>query len=337
MSDLVFSILMPVYNAGRYLERCLTSIVNQTFDKFEVICINDGSTDNSADVLEKFKEKDSRIKIFHIKNHGIAYARNLALKNASGKYIYFMDSDDWLEINLLEIINKKWIKEKPDIILFDIYRNKGNRVIYTPIHSMNAGENIDITKSDRWFASYFLENYRTVWNKIISKNLLVENNIQFVDLFHADDVLFCLEIGAVAKKVIYESFAGYHYYFNPASISQKYIDCKVIDMVERLYFEEIKLEHKYENINFCKYINTSLLNQIMLIAERYVYNPKNDMTLIKKFNYMSHLIKKAPYYYALLNYDRRYLSRSAKIYIKKDRVNIYTLYIICIIKYLVRI
>lgn len=317
MSDCIFSILMPVYNAGKYLERCLKSIVDQTFDKFEIICINDGSTDNSAEILEKYKEKDSRMKVIHIENHGIAYARNLALKCAMGEYVYFVDSDDWLELSLLEIINNKWIKKAPDIILFDIYRNKENKAIYTPVYAMNMEGSIRINDSNEGFANYFLKNYRTVWNKIISKKLLIENNIQFIDLFHADDVLFCLEIGAVAKKVIYEPFAGYHYCFNSASISQRYVDNKVIDMVERLYYEEMKLEHKYKKIDFYRYINTSLLNQIMLIAERYIYNPQNEMALIKKFSYMNCLVRKEPYCCALLCYEKEYLSRSARIYVKK--------------------
>ena len=332
MFDCVFSILIPVYNADKYLERCLTSVVNQTFNRFEIICINDGSTDSSMDILEKYKEKDNRIKIIHIENHGIAYARNLALYYASGEYIYFVDSDDRLELNLLEVIYNKWIKEAPDIILFDIYRNIGDKEIYTSAYPMNAGGKIDINNSNKGFASFFLDNYRTVWNKIISKKLLVENNIQFIDLFHADDVLFCLEIGAVAKKVIYEPFAGYHYYFNATSISQKYVDNKVIDMVEKLYFEEIKLECKYKNIDFHKFINTSLINGIVLIAERYVYNPQNKMAIIEKLGRMKCLINKEPYCMALLYYDRKYLSKSAKMFIVKNKANIYVLFLICIIK-----
>lgn len=100
--------IIPIYNTGKYLPKCLDSILNQTFNQIEILCIDDGSTDNSLQILEEYSNKDSRIKIFSNNHNGAGAARNTGLDNAKGKYISFIDSDDWIDSNTYQELYKKW-------------------------------------------------------------------------------------------------------------------------------------------------------------------------------------------------------------------------------------
>ena len=102
MSNPVISIIVPVYNVEKYLDNCLKSILNQSFKDFEVILVNDGSKDKSGEICNIYSQKDSRIKVFNMENSGAGKARNKGLDLAQGKYIFFVDADDWLENNALE-------------------------------------------------------------------------------------------------------------------------------------------------------------------------------------------------------------------------------------------
>ena len=101
------SVIIPVYNVEEYLPVCLDSVLAQTFSDFEAVCVNDGSPDNSAAILEKYAKKDARIKVVSRPNGGLSAARNTGLENACGEYIYFLDSDDYIHPQLLEILYKK--------------------------------------------------------------------------------------------------------------------------------------------------------------------------------------------------------------------------------------
>ena len=118
MKEDLVSVIVPVYNMEKYLEKCLKSIIDQTYKKIEIIIVNDGSTDSSIEICNKFKENDNRIKIITKKNAGLGMARNTGLENANGEYVYFIDSDDYIEETLIED-NIKLIKEyKLDIVTF---------------------------------------------------------------------------------------------------------------------------------------------------------------------------------------------------------------------------
>ena len=115
MADI--SIIVPIYNAEKYLNKCIDSLVNQTKKELEFILVNDGSTDLSEDIIKSYKDK--RIKYFKNKNQGIGKTRNFGIDKATGKYLMFLDSDDYLDINACEKLYNKAIKEKSDLVVFD--------------------------------------------------------------------------------------------------------------------------------------------------------------------------------------------------------------------------
>ena len=124
------SIIVPVYNVEKYLPRCVDSILNQTFTNFELILVNDGSTDRSGIICDQYKKRDNRIKVIHKTNEGVSKARNIGISEAKGRYIEFIDSDDWIERSLLEDTLKQIRIDNSDIIFFGLlYEDEDDNLI----------------------------------------------------------------------------------------------------------------------------------------------------------------------------------------------------------------
>lgn len=126
--DILVSIIMPVYNVGEYLKDCLDSVINQTYTNIEIICVNDGSTDNSLEILKEYKNKDSRIVIIDKANGGLVSARKVGVEAAKGEYSIYIDSDDWIELNMIEELVNEVRKTNADIVTSGFVREfgKGN-------------------------------------------------------------------------------------------------------------------------------------------------------------------------------------------------------------------
>lgn len=133
------SVIVPVYNSGKYLDMCIDSLVNQTIKSYEIIIINDGSTDNSLDIINKYKKNNSMIKVISTKNNGIGTARNIGLNNSSGKYVAFVDSDDYVACDFLEKVYKKAISSKADVVVCNMYRVINKEVIKSKEIKFNDG------------------------------------------------------------------------------------------------------------------------------------------------------------------------------------------------------
>lgn len=206
------SIIIPVYNSEEFLESCLDSIINQSMEDIEIICINDGSSDGSLDILNKFKNNDSRIKIFSQKNSGAASARNRGLEKATGEYILFVDSDDWIESTMCEELYHHAKHLDSDLVLFDateynLNKEHKNRV-YFPFNSFN--ENYKEFTFDFKFSKHLVLNYfQVIWSKMYKKDLA--KNIRFPDLPIYEDVQFHVESMVLAKKISYFPKLFYHY------------------------------------------------------------------------------------------------------------------------------
>lgn len=123
------SIIIPIYNAEKYLEKCLDSIVKQTYKNIEIICVNDGSKDNSINILSRYNKMDNRIVLINKENNGLSSARNIGLASATGEFVMFVDSDDWIDIDTCEKCLKIMNKYSVDVVMFSYvreYENKSN-------------------------------------------------------------------------------------------------------------------------------------------------------------------------------------------------------------------
>lgn len=186
------SIIVPVYNTANYLEECLDSLINQSLEEIEIICIDDKSEDDSPKILEKYASSDKRIKLLYNKeNTGQALARNIALKSVKGEYVSFMDSDDKIDLNAYEKVLNFSEENNLDMVLFNVVRFDrkgiigGSELHEKSIQKLNNNTNI-------------LENNEFVYdtspcNKLIKTSLIEENNIEFVDRLY-EDLLFSMEL-----------------------------------------------------------------------------------------------------------------------------------------------
>ena len=193
------SVIMPVYNAEKYLRQCLDSIVNQTLKDIEIICVNDGSTDNSLDILKQYAAKDERFKIYNKRNTGPADTRNVGLKKASGEYLWFVDADDECALNACEIIYKKMSQNNLDVLCFcaNVYSEKEQKEVDFPWYN-SFGNIISYNNLEKVliFNNYLSFGFRIngpLWNKAFSNHFINKNNVIFnSNIFINDDKLFYL-------------------------------------------------------------------------------------------------------------------------------------------------
>ena len=307
-----FSIIIPVYNVEKYLVECLESIVNQSFKDFEVICVNDGSTDNSLEILQKYAENDERFKVLNQENQGQGIARNNALNIANGEYILFVDPDDFIELNMLEVLNERLDVQNVDVAFFD-YQIFGENTKTKIVRFMDEMKNtLNLNINDNFIFNWqelVKDNFRytsmMVWNKVYSNKFLKENHIQFAPNKHAEDHIFSISATLLANKISYIKKTLYYY--------RKRSDSSVNKVSENNFciFENIaivadflkqnnlykKYEHDFRNyiVNLCVYhcnkIPTALLSTY-IEKTRQLLSDKEFSTFKKKIKGNFSLLEK---------------------------------------------
>lgn len=217
MSEVKISIIIPFYNAEKFMEGCLECLKNQTLKDIEIIFVNDGSTDGGADIITEASKILENIVIVNKKNSGQGDSRNVGLKNARGEYIYFLDADDFIAINALEIAYLDAIKYNADMVVFDSINVKEcveNQIDFEHIsqehmlgghytkRSIPAGQVI----SGRQFIIDSLNSpesfFVVIWLALYKKSLLLDNSILFEKTSYEDNI-FSMDIGLVARSVVY--------------------------------------------------------------------------------------------------------------------------------------
>lgn len=206
------SVTLPVYNVEKYLRRCLNSILNQTFKgTYEIICVDDGSTDKSPDILKEYSEKYPHIKVVRQENQGLSVARNTAMKYVTGKYVMFVDSDDFLALDALEKLYKYAQEYRCDVVIFDFIRN----IDGTSKVSRQTFPNVSRKYGSRLFNANTAEPfvYRFIpvatWNKFYRTDLV--KDIEFVKDLNNQDVVHWAEVYSKAKRVSYLPLPFYSY------------------------------------------------------------------------------------------------------------------------------
>ncbi len=225
--DAMFSIIIPVYNVAPYLKECLDSIINQTFKDFEVICVNDGSTDNSLEILNEYAQKDDRIKVYSQENQGSGVARNYGLDMAKGKYIAFVDPDDWIELNHLETLYNTFQKTGVEVIEFDFktINDITKEIKYCTYGQQrkNLGCKKDLFKNPyfNWkdFSGSRRLDYRSaVWYRVYTHDFVKTNDLRFSPTWAAEDRLFSYGGLVTAEKIYYLNEYLYNYRQRQGSI-----------------------------------------------------------------------------------------------------------------------
>lgn len=286
MNNELISIIVPVYNVEKYLHRCINSIVQQTYKNLEIILIDDGSKDNCYEICMFYKEKDKRIKVIHQQNGGLSAARNTGLENATGKYISFIDSDDWVH---------------PDFIWNLYYTMKNTNSQIVECLALSTTEYIIDEKSieldciekkefdgAECFTEFIKGNFfrQTVWNKLYKKEIL-EKLVFEVGKIHEDE-FWTYQVFEKAKHVSLLNFKGYYYFQREDSIMGGKFSQKNMDGFEAKYnrLEFVKKNHRellqIELINFlltCMYFYSSILESDLNTKKEMLKYVKNHYNL----------------------------------------------------------
>ena len=307
MTDI--SIVVPIYNAEAYLNKCIDSLINQTKKNIEIILVNDGSTDKSEEIIKSYKDK--RIKYYKNKNKGIGYTRNFGIDKSNSKYIMFLDSDDYLDVNACEKLFNKIEKDSSDVVVSDFiitHNGTEKKEVINDFKKTNLDKN----------SSIILNINLSPWNKIYSSKLIKDNNIRFPEDIKYEDVLFVLECLDKANNISKLNKALNYYIVRDNSETKTY-DKKVFDILE-----VVKRFRSYFNNRYKEDIDKLTVKILTnyTIQQRYQVSIKDGYKFIDKvFNLFE---KEIPDYKNNKYYeDRPFLKRTiekskllTKIYIK---------------------
>ena len=226
------SVIVPVYNVEEYLPKCLDSLINQTLSDIEIIVVNDGSPDNSQDIIDKYKKKDKRIISIIKENGGQGSARNLGLEKSRGEYISFIDSDDWIELDMLEKMYEKAVLNDSDIVMCG-YKN----VFSNNVEIVNLKEEILNNQTSKLFSTVM------VWDKLYKKEFLLNSGIKFFeDKIWYEDFNYTIKLLSLTDKIDYVNKPFYNYLIRNQSTMRNSNIFKNMDLIK--IFDDI--------IDFCK-------------------------------------------------------------------------------------
>lgn len=241
------SIIVPVYNVEKYLERCVNSLIQQTLPDIEILLIDDASADRSSQICDSFKEKDNRINVIHkMINQGLAEARNTGIEHAKGKYLLFVDSDDSVETEMCRKLYEKAEETEADTVLFSMnYMMKNGKIV--EYHTNDGKEQLFVGNEvmDNFFPEVLgaepsrEKDYNFGMSPctiLVKKNVLLENNIRFISerTYIYEDMTFLFLYYPYVKRVFVYPEIFYHYYMNEFSLTTK-IDINRFEKVEKMH------------------------------------------------------------------------------------------------------
>ena len=305
-----YSFIVPVYNTEKYLKKCLDSLVNQTYKNFEIIVVNDGSTDKSSNIISKYQKKYKNIIVIDKENEGLSMARNRGVLKSSGKYIIFVDSDDYVSNKLLEEVDKKI--DDSDILRFQIATVDED---YTKINEYHEEGFESMCGYD---AFKHLSSYHFVepaWCYVIRKNYYIENKFSFKKGVYHEDFGLIPYVIYKARKVKSIDFIGYYYIQRNGSIMNnndyKKTVKKAFDMLEQYKTMRLFAKNINKKNNLDDYFLSYISNSVIVKAREL----KKD----EKKVYINELIKLNVFDGVLVNTRTRRLKK----YLMKHNLNLY--------------
>jgi glycosyltransferase involved in cell wall biosynthesis len=314
------SVLIPFYNVSSFVERSLSSALNQTYTDLEFILVNDGSTDDTFSVVERVLanhyRKESVIVIHHQTNQGIAGARNTCIANATGEYIFFLDSDDELPLDAIENLTRSDTGSIADLILGEFNVVGGKRDNYVKIRFKN-----EIRGKENVFDSFISNNwYDGTCNKLVRRNFLNENNLFFHKNIVHEDTLWSFEIAMKADSIIYCPAITYVYHLRANSITQQMSEKNFYSLLfimrKMVEYDSLYELHKYHHRLFDYFSNLriyflknvvrfskdkrkikKMINEVNLIFCNKEYNKISNYSILSLFKILPY---KLPFFLSVL-------------------------------------
>ena len=283
------SIVLPVYNVRDYIRKCVESLLDNAHNDFELIVVNDGTPDDSIELIADLIHKDSRVVLLNKENGGVSSARNLGLSVATGDYICFVDSDDWVDSNYLDVIIND-LSERPDVVVYGYYHHNSKKqtLILPPnngVFTKDIGKAIVAFDSSGSFLNF-------PWNKIFSRSIIVDNNLAFKDgLAYSEDIIFNSVFLKNASSIRVSSHCYYHYRTSNYSLTNnhyysdyRYISEQAIIARAGLY-SFFNLDEKY------RYILQSKSNEYYLGELANCYRPDCALSRKERESVIKHIKK----------------------------------------------
>lgn len=270
VDNIKISIIVPVYNVKDYLRKSIDSYLNQNFNDYEIILVDDGSKDGSEKICDEYKDKYNNIKVIHQKNIGAHNARNAALKISNGKYVCFFDADDYVEFNMLDKLYNIAENNNLDLVIsgfyIDTYYNDNDYICFKYIPYTNKNEDIVIVNNKKDFRKLAIANFDnnmfySPWNKLYKKSYLDNYNITF-PITYRDDFPFVLSVIKDIENVAFIRECFYHFV-------RKRVDSETQKFVNNLY-EKREEEHKYMIDIFTYWDVMNDKNALEVISRRYI-------------------------------------------------------------------
>lgn len=305
----LFSIIIPVYNVKMYIEECLNSLLNQTNSDYEIIIVNDGSTDGTEVICKLYSEKYSCIRVINQKNGGLSAARNAGIRSAVGKYIVFVDGDDYLENTALEKFALLIEKYEPEVVIADAWRiNRDGKVRKIPRRNNLVGK---IMSGSEFFEASIRSKAVSVCApfNVYLRTLIVDNQLYFKEKILHEDLWWTPQVFERAKKVIYGDFLFYNHREREGAITSVYSLKNVTDILDTCYDLQNLIEDKHK-----KWLNDFLAQNYMSAC----YLGRKD---IKKNNYS--IDRKFPIKHAVIIKNRvkaLIFAISPKLYFALDNI-----------------
>lgn len=258
------SIIIPIYNCAQYLSRCINSILAQTYSDFELILVNDGSTDESAIICDEYAKKDSRIITFHKDNEGVSSARNAGLRIASGKYISFIDADDSIDKQFLFTLISKDIDV--DLIICGYTEiDSTSNIVKNQLYNIPSKQIYKFSEIIKYILSSTYTNSNltnSCWNKIYKKSIIDDNNLLFANRKRGEDWLFNIEYLQVIDTAIYHNIPLYKYHRNNTSAMSHLHENQISLWIENRIIRQDLID-KYELSINEKLYNTVWIKKVL--------------------------------------------------------------------------
>ena len=294
--SLLISIIIPVYNVSEYLDDCIHSLLKQSYQNCEFIFINDGSTDHSLEILERHQKKDSRIKLINQENRGVSIARNNGIAMASGTYMGFVDSDDWIEWDMYQTLFETMESFQCDLVLSNM-RSFLDGKEYSTHYDFPVNEKLEVDYVKEVVLPYLIENDNlySSCNKLFKTAIIKENNIVFPkgNALSEDNIFNLLYFNKI-QSMVYLDYTGYNYREVVGSATRNVIKNNYFKNVLSIYhfdynsMMDLKLE--YEEINKIKGIK--LIENILPLVHIY-FNPSNKLSLKERCVFVKDMITTA--------------------------------------------
>lgn len=339
----LISVIIPVYNVERYIGHCIESIIEDAMcdtGQVEVIIVDDGSPDSSGIIADSYAKDFPFIKVIHKQNEGVAAARNAGIEAATGEWLYFVDSDDWLAKNALSVLcEKSTLHEDADILLFDAFQNTESKERawdhFPEQHVWTDRDDIcNLQRGILYYPMISLGREKTnvplaaPWDKLFRREFVTENKLLFrKELQVLDDMIFSMEAFGAAEKIAYCKEKIYHYRYVADSITNHYKpdrvsqDKKVWEYIER-YISEFDQNRWTENeissleqAYFCR-----IIKSFSICCRLCFFNSKNDKSLYQKMRYVVEVLQMEPYHKAFENVRLNHLEWKMKIMVIAGRM-----------------